>query len=412
MNIGHGRSCISPQQKEFYLIGYKSPKRHQPAKGIHDDIFCNGILLELEEERLLLISLDVLELEAAMVNEVKLRLSRQFQLNPDTILISATHDHSSVMSYHKHWQSGIFNQEYYEYLLEAIVDVCQQCLATLQPATGAIGTEVVMGFYSNRNHPGQLADNEVTVVEFRDAGGERLAAIVNLAVHSTVLPADNDLLTGDLAGQLCQKLAEHWGIFPLMMIGAAADSSNRHDRQGTDFAELERVTTGLAQRIAAIAVEEPVVLNQLVYQTLSHTIYTDLQEAHQAATAFLTSDSPLLNPGLIQKCQTLLAMPDFTLQLEFAVYDLGGLQLYAFPGELAGSFGAALKQTSREQGKHALVAGYTNDFHYYFMPKEEYGLSFETIGTEMPKGEPEKIIQKFRQAATLLAVLQERRPLP
>ncbi|WP_421758014.1 hypothetical protein [Enterococcus casseliflavus] len=48
------------------------------------------------------------------------------------------------------------------------------------------------------------------------------------------------------------------------------------------------------------------------------------------------------------------------------------------------------------------MAGYTNGFHYYFLPKEEYGLSFETIGNPVPLGEPEKIIIKMIQSALLL----------
>lgn len=45
MNIGHARFCLTPQ-KEFYLIGYRSKNRWQPATGVHDDIYANALLLK------------------------------------------------------------------------------------------------------------------------------------------------------------------------------------------------------------------------------------------------------------------------------------------------------------------------------------------------------------------------------
>jgi hypothetical protein len=49
-----------------------------------------------------------------------------------------------------------------------------------------------------------------------------------------------------------------------------------------------------------------------------------------------------------------------------------------------------------------LVFGYTNGYHEYFFPAWEYGLSFETSHTQVPKGEPERIVQKFCDASRRL----------
>ena len=49
-----------------------------------------------------------------------------------------------------------------------------------------------------------------------------------------------------------------------------------------------------------------------------------------------------------------------------------------------------------------LVFGYTNGYFEYFLPAWEYGLSFETEHTQVPKGEPERICDKFCQASRLL----------
>lgn len=103
MKVGRGRVCLSPYNKEFYLIGYKTPFRNSPAEGIHDDIFCNGLLIEADDKKIFLVSLDFLELEDEMVAEAKSRLSKAYGIDRDLIMMSATHNHSSIMSYHKHW---------------------------------------------------------------------------------------------------------------------------------------------------------------------------------------------------------------------------------------------------------------------------------------------------------------------
>ena len=70
------------------------------------------------------------------------------------------------------------------------------------------------------------------------------------------------------------------------------------------------------------------------------------------------------------------------------VLDIGDLRIFVFPGELGSKFGKELKAST---SKLAVVAGYTNGFHYYFLPMEEYGKSFETIGNPVEAGIPEKI---------------------
>lgn len=402
MKIGHGRACLSPSKDEFYLIGYKTPYRNAPAEGIHDDIYCNGLLIDVKGKKLFLASFDFLELEDEMVNEAKARLEKKFAIDRDLLLLSATHNHSSIMSYHKHWHSGVFDPAYYEFVMEQLVSVYQECLDSLEEATGAYGSEIITDYYGNRNHPGELADNEVTVIEFKNPKGEVIGAIVNMAVHSTVLSAKNNTLTGELAGNICRKLEQYWQIYPLILIGAAADSSNRHQRQGDDFSELERVSTALAREIAKIKRVEPLVLDQLTWQSLSHSIYNDMEITHKEAQRFLDSDSPLKNPGLIKKCEGILQRDHFYQQIEFGVYHLGKLQIYSFPGELGSAFGIEMKKASREQKALGIVAGYTNGFHYYFLPEKEYGLSFETIGNPVPQGEPEKIVGKLIQSAQLL----------
>lgn len=369
MKIGHAHFDLTPKG-EFYLIGFRSENRMYPASGVHDPIFGNALLLDDGEQELYIFSADFLEFEESMAEDVKNLLAEKYGIARDNVLLCATHDHNSVVSYHKSWYTGKFDAQYYAFLLDTICRGVEVCRANAQPASAKIGSRVILGYYGNRNHPGQPADNEVFVLHFCGDDGKPFAGLVNWAVHSTVLGGENTWLTAEWAGNVSKKLESSFGYYPAMIVGAAGDCSNRNERHGKDFAELERVSEGMANEIAAIPADKPLRLDKIRCQTLYHTIHT----------------------------------PDFHLDAKGQVFDLGDVQLFVFPGELGSAFGPALRSSS---GKCALVFGYTNGYYEYFLPASEYGLSFETQNCKVPRGEPEKMIRKYQQAARLLASDEE-----
>ena len=408
MKVGHARIDLTPEEgTKFYLLGYKTPKRNEPAEGIHDHIFCNALLFDNGDSQAFLWTADLLELPDDTAADLKTRLHDACGIPRDNIILGVLHDHSSIRDFHRDWEFGKYSPEYDAFLTRTVLDAYAECQRTLQEASAQWGRETVTGFYSNRNHPGQLADNAVTVVRFYDASGEPFAAIVNWAVHSTAMGASNMYLTGDLAGNTCRKLGEKWGYFPVMLNGAAGDSSNRFDRRGKDWAELERATDGLSAAIAAIPTERELRLGAVRTLTLSHEICPDVRQYHERLRETMeklqsgewkpSGDLPLRH--LLDKCAEQLQQPPFRLTVSFAVLDIGDLRFDIFPGELASCFGERLRNAA---DKLLLIAGYANGFHYYFLAQEDYGLSFETIGNPVPAGEPEKIIEKFIRAGKLL----------
>lgn len=409
MRIGHARYCISPKQ-EFYLIGYRSDNRMYPASGIHDDIYCQSLLFENNGQMLFLFSADFLEFEEEMAEDVKTLLADQFGIERDCVLLSATHNHSSVVSYHKSWYTGKFNQGYYDYLIKMIIKSFQDCLVSLQTAYAKYGKANIYGYYGNRNHPGQPADNEVIVVKFYNENHEAFAGIVNWAVHSTVISGENTYLTSELAGHVCQCLYDEFKFYPIMMVGAAGDCSNRNERQGNDFIELERVAPLLASDIAQIDVSKTIQLKEIKCQTLFHTIHHDMSFVHdELRDEIMNMEKQLERENqqskkdfLMKKINNLKTQLDihaFHLDAKASVIQLGDLQIFVFPGELGSAFGIQMKKECPVLG---LICGYTNGYYEYFMPESEYGLSFETMGCAIPKGEPEKLVQKFIQASKLL----------
>lgn len=341
-----------------HLGGYRHPSRRGAAAGVHDPVEADALLVEHDGREFFVVSLDLVEIEEGFADDLKTRLADAAGLDRDLVHVIATHDHSSTSVYFEHWWTGHGDAGARAQLLDRLVAAHATCRAQLREATVRVGRTTVVGHYGNRNHPGEPADNEVVVVHFVDATGTPFCGIVNWAVHSTVLPGTNDLLTADLAGAVRRHLAEVHGFTSLMMVGAAGDCSNRHQRQGQDFAELDRVSAAVAAQIARVVPDEPVPGGPVHVQTLFHTVHAD----------------------------------GFHLDAKGWVVDLGGLRLFVFPGELGSAFGPQLRASHPGP---SLVCGYANGYYAYWMPAAEYGLSFETTSSRVPVGEPEKLVAKF-----------------
>lgn len=408
MLLGHGRADITPTEP-FYLLGYKTPLRNEPAKGIHDHIFINGLLFHKENgENVFLATGDLLEIEDIVAADIRQKISSRFDIPFENIIIGVTHDHHSVRDYHRSWEFGKFSQKYYDFFVDSFIEVYQQCLDSLTEVTAKYGDQMVIGYYGNRDHPGELSDNLVEVVKFYHEG-QAIAGIVNLAVHSTVLSAKNQYLTADLAGNLCTELEKSWGFYPVMLIGCAGDSSNHYQRQGRDFAELERTVKGIGEILAPVKTDRVINLDhdQVQVVTLAQENVND-KEKYDASLRRMIAD---LKSGkktevgsqsvehVIEKCEEQLKQPQFHDVIAMQLLDIGDLRFFIFPGELA-SAGAEILRASTE--KTVLIAGYANGFHYYFLRAEDYGLSFETIGNPVPAGTFEEIIAKFVRASQML----------
>lgn len=179
MNIGHARRKITPQG-DIYLIGYRNlSNRLEPATGVHDDVFANAILFQQDDREVFLFNADVLEFEEGMAEEVKTMLAERYGIDRDCVLLSATHDHTSIVAYHRSWWTGKFDENYYRWFLDTICQCFEECRANAQPAICRLGKQVITGFYDNRIIPGELADNEVIVVSFFDTEGKPFAGFVN-----------------------------------------------------------------------------------------------------------------------------------------------------------------------------------------------------------------------------------------
>lgn len=391
MRAGAKRYCLTPQG-EFYLIGYgpRYESRKKPAEGVHDDIFARAVLLEVEGKEIFLFNADVIEFEEWSCNEIRQSLAAAYGLAENCILLSATHDHHSVMSYHKHWDTGVFSQEYYDFLADTVRRAYEECHDSLEECELYYGSGLVEGYYGSRIYYGENADNEVILLECRNAAGEVIAAICNWATHSTVLHPENTLLTGDFAGAVCEELYRLRGYYPAMMVGAAGDCSNRAQRQGTDFAELARVAKGTAAEIHKISCDTRLVLQDEGDECVTYRVHYQPEDCRaevleeidrlqkKLASAVDFQEKKLLGDS-IRSLEKKLDISEVDITLFSSIIRLGDLEIVSSPGELGSALGIELKKHSRS--RCCLICGYTNGYKSYILQPELYRDSARCAGS-------------------------------
>ena len=375
-----GRYRLTPNG-EFYLIGYgpRYESRRKPAQGVHDDIFARAVLLEVDGTEIYIFNADYLEFEEWSCDEIKGMMAREYGLNENCIFFSATHDHHSVMDYHKHWNTGVFSQEYYDFYVDTVKRAYEECHASLEECRMYFGRGMVEGYYGSRIFYGENADNEVILAECRNADGTVVAALCNWATHSTVLDPENTLLTADYAGAVCNELYRLRGYYPAMIVGAAGDCSNRAWRQGTDYGELERLASGVAKKIHEISCDTPLDLRfegerlvkyRVNYIPEDHTgeilaEIAGLQEKMERAEG--AQEKKLLYDEA-NSLKRKLDLDEVDIGLYSSIIRLGDLELVSSPGELGSALGIELKQHSK--ARCCIICGYTNGYKSYILQPE------------------------------------------
>ena len=394
------RQCVTPDYTPFYLTGYKSPLRKLPAAGVHDDIYIQMSLLDVNGSMIFLYSTDWISVEEGFYEELSARLNSEFGIDRKLVLVSATHNHQSVGDQMK--QNEHFNQEYYDWLIQLGINGYRNGLDHLTEVKAYWGKRVITGYYNSRVLENTLADNEVILVEFRDSDDKVVTGICNWAVHSTAVTPENDLLTGEFAGNTAKEYQKLKGYYPHMIVGAAGDCSTRNTRQGNDFVELDRISKGMAREMVSIEVNNPLDLELLEIKTITHHVdvtvdHLDVerkiyysQKELKTATEF---DRIKVLKSMMPALEKLSGLDRVTADWFADAIKLKDLEIIVTPAELASKFGLQIKNASKAEC--CLVFGYTNGKAGYLFPEELYGMTFETISSGIPPREVQQYIDKI-----------------
>jgi hypothetical protein len=228
LRVGAAKVDITPAEAEL----------PQNYLGILDRIHSRAIVIQNDQSRAALISVDAGGIPDAVWEAVTAELERELGIPVANVLITATHTHSVP----RQAAAG-----YVDRIVESVRLASQQ----LEPARVGFGTGVsyinvnrniidpeTRRWWEGPNYDGP-SDKTVAVVYFETLSGEPIAVYYNYAMHA-VAAGQLDLVSGDAPGTTSKYIEDSLDneIVALWSSGAAGDQNPLYYQQTYDLREV------------------------------------------------------------------------------------------------------------------------------------------------------------------------------
>ncbi|MCZ6794708.1 MAG: neutral/alkaline non-lysosomal ceramidase N-terminal domain-containing protein [Planctomycetota bacterium] len=363
LEVGAGRSDLLEGLAEPVQLATYGPFPGF-ATGVRDPVFARSLVLECQGKRLAIVSCDLLMIDHGLRGEV-LEALRDRGVELDDLLLDATHTHTSIGGYVRHWPSelyilGTYRDEIRRHLVERIAAAVSQASAGLEPALVGIGRAFVEGLSVNRRL-GRTVDPEVGFIRFDRKDGRPLALLACYGAHPILAPADGKV-SADYPGRLARMLDERFG-FGLFLQGALGDVNAR-------IAGREPVwqSEGLAEEMASR-------LFRAIEAAARETVLRE-----ETVLASMTSDFelPPLNvniiPDLFFPLDWLLgAFLDWPRRAPLQAIRLGDAAIVACSTEAGSRLGLRIKR--RSPAPYPFVVTHANGYSGYAVTAVGHGRS-------------------------------------
>jgi neutral/alkaline ceramidase-like enzyme len=396
--------------------------RQGPADGVHDHLWARAIVIEAGETKAALVVADILAAPRSLVRDVRDRAGPILRLDPERIVVAATHTHSGP---------GIppYPPEpdpvYWPWLSAALASALAMADRDLEPVRLGWGTASAAGLGGNRRDPEESVDDTATGLVLWRNDGISKGLLLGHACHPTVLGPDNRLLSADFPGAALEVLQRALGpgTWTCFAQGAAGDISCRFTRRGQTFAEVRRLGSILAGAgIDVMARAEP--RDGLPLAVGSRTVVLPMRELPppEAIRARVEEAEALVrdlqaNPtdsGSLRLAQSVVEgsvaeslhaerWDELEHEAEIVAIRLGDAALVAVPGELFESVGRAIRE--RSPFAPTLIVGYANGYIGYVPDRGAYDSGgYEAVVTWLDRAAAETLVD---EAAKLLSDLAE-----
>jgi len=374
LDIGVGVGDITPDVKTYRvpMAGYGA-RLGRPSTGVHDPLRAKVLFLRDGEVRMAMITCDLRSITPEFKNQV-VGKSAPLGFTPDNIFMAASHTHDGPSMYpEKFWQLqfGAYDPKIVDIMSTSVANALKEAVRTARPARIGFGEGRAEGFTHNRRWQYDMAAREAAgekpavdpvmwVMRVDSMEGRASAILVNFAVHPTILPAENMLISAEWPGVLQQELEKAFpGAVALYTNGAEGDQSPRDAQGADDFAKM----TDFGVRLAKIGVD----------------VARGIETKPGVTIGFrrATPELPELAfpEGSKKKFAEFLdaAREGLPRKAEIQAFRIGSTVIVGLPGEPILEVGQAVRDSVMKQGfQQAVVAGLANDYIGYLVNEKEY----------------------------------------
>jgi hypothetical protein len=400
---GFGEADITPEvggEKPVYIAGYGMGRT---ASGVHDPLLARCLVLASGEERIALVSVDLIGLQYPQVKAIRAKLPHLTY-----VMVSSTHNHEGpdVIGI---WGRNPFHRgvddAYLQLVVDRVVQAIGQAEKNLAPVTAAFGTAEDESLVGDSRKP-IVKDGLIRVIKLIGAkSNETAGLIVVWSCHPESLDSKNRLITADFPWATVAALHERHKCPVLYLSGSvgglmAPPDGRIHDAEGKELLEGdfeyarvygEEVAT-LATKAAAAA--EPIELAPFFVSAkpIAVPVENRLYKAARAVGVLQRDGIPWTGDfeQVGQPVDPNSGERFAAVESEVAYLRLGELHVACLPGEvypelLHGKFqdpadpnadfaDAPLEPAVADlmPGKHWLVIGLANDELGYIIPKRQW----------------------------------------
>ncbi|RCW63138.1 neutral/alkaline non-lysosomal ceramidase N-terminal domain-containing protein [Saliterribacillus persicus] len=378
----------APMDISGYTIDFNKPLRRGKSDGALDHLLCVTMLLEVNNIKLIFISLDFTIVVKSFTEEIRQDISNRFAVSKENIIVSCTHTHSGPHVFLPHYTSDIDQEmkveaEYLREVKEKVSVSVEQVIQNAEPVKAYYSLSNINGYYGNRNVKGGPYDDSFHVIRFKNYDNKVIGSFANFSCHPTILKGNSLKFSADLLGNVRKNLSEKWNAPVLLTNGAAGDVSSRHFTKDNTYKTVIDFGEGISNQVLTDFKESSMCLEDFNMKKVSLLReYSPKNDKRLAGVNLL--DQPETPDILINEVKRKIEKDNIFFNLESYIYFLGPISFITFPGECVTKLAEQIKSNSKSEV--TMFVCYANDFWYYFVPEEEYGKYFESIVSLFPKG--------------------------
>jgi hypothetical protein len=442
IKLGWAKQDITPDFS-VPLAGYFCKDRF--SEGIHDRLYARALAFLSDDKPFVLLQLDLLCLDALCIGRLREAIGR-FGLSKNSLLVCCVHTHSGFGGMLDTADNremvplyGAYDQNVAGFLTERCLDAIGAAIADARNLFegGRAGENMVRirmsrgsveGLATNRHDPAAPCDNDLFLVEFLKADGEKIL-LYNLCCHPTVLNAQNRLISADFPGAVAALLESPGSgdsnVYDTVLFvnGSAGDMSTRFTRKESGFAECRRFGALIKKAVTETVDGDFEILEEacLEYRRIElkraevpapHAAEQRLAEAKKNLEK---TKKDTADPRLVRMAESFVEGAEINLlkarysnpqsveqagaervggkpiPVETGILTLNGQKILCSPLELFSSMALPLKRRRRVE-----FFGYVNALLGYLADKKAYdAMDYEALFSEFAKGEGEYYIEQL-----------------
>jgi neutral ceramidase len=260
LRAGAAAVCVTPPVG-VDLAGYSG--RQSGSLGVHDDLRAKALVLDDGNTTLAMLTVDLLQLDAAAVQQVRAKVAEQTGIAAENVLVSTSHTHSGPMPWIADNPYGRFrarewkaDEDWTRTLLAQMAGAVRAAWHTRKAARLAFGSGDVQGLAYNRRRyleGGMPVDPSVPVLLLVDERDTPIAVLYSYTCHPVTLRDDNLLISADYPGVASRLIEQTFpGVVALFANGACGDQDPLHTFWGS-FERTEQAGQMVAGAVIQVA---------------------------------------------------------------------------------------------------------------------------------------------------------------